>query len=167
MKIIFLSNYYNHHQAFISNEINKQCTDYLFIETDKMSEERKKLGYHLSSFPDYVKKVSEYDNYTLIKLINNADAVIIGSAPEYLIEERKKQGKLIFRYSERILKKSEPIKYPIRYYRFHKNNPKDSNIYMLCASAYTSSDYAKFGLFKTNATNGAIFLSAKIMMLMN
>ena len=93
MKIIFLSNYYNHHQAFLSNEINNQCTEYLFIETGKMSEERKKLGYHLSSVPDYVKKVSKYDNHNLIKLINNADVVITGSAPEYLIEERKKQGK--------------------------------------------------------------------------
>lgn len=163
MKIIFLSNYYNHHQAFLSNEINNQCTDYLFIETDKMSEERKKLGYHLSSFPDYVKKVSEYDNHTLIKLINNADVVIIGSAPEYLIEERKKQGKLIFRYSERILKKIifEPIKYPIRYYRFHKNNSKDSNIYMLCASAYTASDYAKFGLFKNKCYKWGYFPECK------
>lgn len=161
MKIIFLSNYYNHHQAFLSNEINKQCGYYLFIETGKMSEERKKLGYHLSSIPDYVKKVSEYDNHNLINLINNADVVITGSAPEYLIEERKKQGKLIFRYSERILKKSEPIKYPIRYYRFHKNNPKGSNIYMLCASAYTSSDYAKFGLFKNKCYKWGYFPECK------
>ena len=46
MKIVFLSNYYNHHQAHISEAFYKITGgSYRFIETGTISEERKKLGY--------------------------------------------------------------------------------------------------------------------------
>ena len=46
MKIVFVSNYYNHHQSAISEEFYKQTGgSYVFIATAQMSDERKKLGY--------------------------------------------------------------------------------------------------------------------------
>lgn len=164
LKIVFISNYFNHHQKYLSKELDDLTKgNYYFIETEPMESERLNMGWGVNEKPCYVKQnyTNEKSKSECQSLINNADVVIIGSAPEYLIEERKKQGKLIFRYSERILKKSEPIKYPIRYYRFHKNNPKGSNIYMLCASEYTSSDYAKFGLFKNKCYKWGYFPECK------
>lgn len=152
MKIVFLSNYYNHHQAPFSEEMFKLIGDsYIFIETKEIEAERKAMGWEIKQYPCFVKRshrsieVMEQCKQDII----NADVVIIGSAPESFIKERIKKGKLIFRYSERPLKNGiELIKYPLRWIRWNKRNPKNKPIYMLCASAYTSFDYAKFGLFK-------------------
>lgn len=46
MKVVFASNYFNHHQKPFSNAMYKRLgDDYLFIETDEMGDFRKKLGY--------------------------------------------------------------------------------------------------------------------------
>lgn len=49
----------------------------------------------------------------------------------------------------------------MRFLRFHKNNPKNSNIYLLCASAYTAADYSKFGLFKNKTYKWGYFPETK------
>lgn len=96
------------------------------------------------------------------KLVENADVVIIGSAPEKFIKNRLKNGKLIFRYHERPLKKGlELYKFLFRYFKWHKNNPKTANVFMLCASAYTASDFSKFGLFKNRFLKWGYFTEAK------
>ncbi|MGN1062362.1 MAG: hypothetical protein ACI4RO_04465, partial [Candidatus Scatosoma sp.] len=46
MKIVFVSNYYNHHQAPLSEAFYKQTSgEYAFIATGRMSLERRKLGW--------------------------------------------------------------------------------------------------------------------------
>ena len=163
--VVFLSNYFNHHQQPFSDKMyNILGKNYLFVQTEPMETERKDMGWEIDEYPEYV--VTEQnlkeniDTYQ--DIIDNADAVIIGSAPERLIENRKKLNKLIFRYSERPLKKGfELLKYPIRYYKWHKVNPKNKPIYMLCASAYTASDYAKFGLFKDKCYKWGYFPETK------
>lgn len=163
--VVFLSNYFNHHQQPFSDKMyNILGKNYLFVQTEPMETERKNMGWAIEKYPEYV--VTEQDikgNINIYQnIIDNADAVIIGSAPESLIENRKNLNKLIFRYSERPLKKSfELLKYPIRYYKWHKVNPKNKPIYMLCASAYTASDYAKFGLFKDKCYKWGYFPETK------
>ena len=46
MKIVYLSNYFNHHQKFLSDELLK-LTDgnYLFVETESLPQEKINLGY--------------------------------------------------------------------------------------------------------------------------
>ena len=46
MKIVYLSNYFNHHQKFLSDELFK-LTDgnYLFVETAFLPQEKINLGY--------------------------------------------------------------------------------------------------------------------------
>lgn len=148
MKIVFLSNYYNHHQVYISKKLY-ELTDgnYHFIATGMIPEFRKKLGY-AERKDDFVISYDGTDQ-AVQGLIDTADIVICGSAPEAYLANRKKQKKLIFRYSERPLKNGfQWWKYPVRFFRWHKNNPTGVPIYMLCSSAYASSDYSKFGLFK-------------------
>ena len=153
MKIVFVSNFYNHHQApFCEAMYNRLGNDFFFIQTAEMEVERRNMGWGRDSIPLFVKK--SYGDpgaeSECRSLIENADVVITGSAPECFIENRIRSGKLVLRYSERPLKKGlELWKYPYRYFKWHKKNPSRANVYMLCASAYTSSDYAKFGLFKT------------------
>ena len=45
MKIVFLSNYFNHHQKPLSDALFCRCEDYRFISTKEMSAEREALGY--------------------------------------------------------------------------------------------------------------------------
>ncbi len=165
MKIVFLSNYFNHHQKAVCDCLYKKLgNDFVFISTSTMREERRKLGYSDSFFPEYVllSYLDEEKTKKAAELIDNADAVIIGSAPEDLLNNRKKNKKIIFRYSERPLKNGFQIwKYPIRFWKWHKSNPKNVPIYMLCASAYTVLDYSKFGLFKNRSFKWGYFPECK------
>lgn len=116
MKIIFISNYFNHHQKPLSDAL---CTltknNYLFIETVEMEEERLKIGWGMDIYPNYVvpyPTLQDNIDYYLF-LINNADVVITGSAPNSYVVHRLKSNKLVFRYSERIYKNV------ISYGRYH------------------------------------------------
>lgn len=164
-KLVFISNYYNHHQKYLSDEFYMLTNNnYYFIETQPIDEERLSMGWGGEVKPKYVKQnyTSEKDALVCQTIINNADVVIIGSAPEILLENRKKLGKLIFRYSERPLKKGNEIyKFPYRWLIWHIRNMKSKNIYMLCASAYTMADYEKFGLFQNKCYKWGYFPEVK------
>jgi len=149
MKVVFASNYFNHHQRPFSEAMAKLC-DFTFIETAVMSRERKNLGWGEAALPPYVKQTyrSTQAHDECMKLIAEADVVIAGSAPEEMMRARIHSGKLLFRYSERPLKKGfQPIKYVPRLLIWRWRNPMRKPIYMLCASAFTAADYSKFGLF--------------------
>lgn len=148
MKIIFLSNFFNHHQKSLARELNGK-SEFCFVETEEMPEERKVLGYGEMEVPVYVTNV-EKSGQELETDIKSCDVLIAGSAPERLLHERIKIGKLLFRYSERPIKQKKGafLKILPRYVKWHWRNPKNKPVYLLCASAYTSYDYSKFGLFE-------------------
>lgn len=159
-KIIFISNYFNHHQRPFCEALYSFVGDgFKFIETEKITSERKNMGWGESNIPDYIISEENYKNHIIKyqELIDKADVVIIGSAPETLIEKRKKEKKLIFKYSERIFKKKmELYKYPFRFIKWNLKN-RNNNMYILCASAYTSADYGKFFLFKNKCYKWGYF----------
>lgn len=159
--VVFASNYFNHHQSSFCQSMYERLGDkFTFVQTQEVEEERKRLGWGEGVLPLFVKKSYDSDSAELEckTLIDNADIVIIGSAQNHFVENRIKSGKLVLRYSERQLKKGlELWKYPYRYFKWHKQNPKHANIYLLCASAYTASDYAKFGLFKNRCYKWGYF----------
>lgn len=146
MRIVFVSNYYNHHQAPLSEAFYiKTNGNYYFIQTMPMEDERKKMGWE-ENLPDFViesyKDKQSYDQ--ALRLINEADVVIAGSAPEKMIRKRIRSGKLVFRYSERIYKNIKTrLTMPLRFVKYHFNNFPSKNVYLLCASAYAAGDYAK------------------------
>lgn len=163
MKIVMLSNFINHHQTPVADELyNMQGVEYWFIETKALPEEQRNLGYSDFSNKPYVisayKSNEEYQK--AINLIDNADVVIVGSAPENMIIERLRSNKLTFRYSERFFKK-RPWYFPdprvwmelwkkhIRY----KNKP----LYMLAASAYTANDVYAIGAYKNKVYKWGYF----------
>lgn len=161
MKVVFLSNFFNHHQQFFSNAMYSALgDDYTFIETAEMPLERKQLGYGIDNMPLYVKSLYNNPNdiTSYIELIDNADVVISGSTPEKFLKYRKKRNRLIIRYHERLFRQELNLKQKLkRILASLIYNPKGKEIYLLCASAYTAADYKKIGLFKNKAYKWGYF----------
>lgn len=160
MKIVLCSSYFNHHQMPLSDALSRVTEgNYRYIATRTISEERKAIGYGREKQPDYVMDYTDDSIQSkCVAQIDSADVIVAGTCPQNLIQNQFSSGKLIFRYSERPLKNGiEPLKYIPRYIKWHRNNPSKANIYMLCASAYTASDYAKFGLFKNRSYKWGYF----------
>ena len=96
------------------------------------------------------------------RLIAGADVVIAGSAPEALVRGCIRRNQLVFRYSERPLKNGPELKkYLPRLIKWHWRNPPWKKIHLLCASAYTAEDYARFGLFRGKAYRWGYFPEVK------
>ncbi len=159
--IVFISNYYNHHQAPLSNKIYEMTGgEYRFIATSPITEERLKMGWG----DDDASFVIQYSDPSeeCQRLIDSADAVIFGSAPYSLIKKRLKKGKLTFLYSERIYKNGCPKwQIPLRAVSFFCKFGRYKSAYLLCASAYAAEDYAKTGTFKGKAYKWGYFPETK------
>lgn len=154
MKLVFVTNYINHHQVSVADEFYRILgNNYSFIATIEMHEFRKQLGYPDYSDRPYLVKAynSEEMRIKSLQLAYNADVVIIGSAPEEYVAERIKAGKLTFRYSERWFKtKPWYLSGPRAWLNFYKNHIKYRNkpLYILAASAYTANDVYAIGAYK-------------------
>lgn len=147
MKILFCSNYFTHHQRPLSDELY-ELTDhnYGFLAHKEMDAERKNLGWGNDLARPYTYVAADPN---VQKRLEDPDVLIAGSFPEHLTAEYSKKAKLFFRYSERILKTGNSfLKYPKRFMHWHACNPPWRKTYVLCASAFTAADYAKFGLFR-------------------
>lgn len=150
MKIVFLSNYFSHHQKTLSDELAARA-DYTFVATAPMTQERLALGWGSEPEPAYVCHYQQ-EQSRAEQALQQADAVIVGSAPEELARECILRGQLVLRYAERPLKHgSQWHKYLPRLIKWHMQNPMGKSVYLLCASAYTAGDYARFGLFRDRA----------------
>ena len=157
MKTVFLSNYYNHHQAPFSEAMYKLTQgEYRFIACEQIEAERVKMGWGEIE-PRFVLHLDE-SYKECIELIENADVVIFGSAPYELVRSRIKKKKITFIYTERIDKKKEDLLRFIKHYfdynvmyRFH------SSLFCLCASAYTSYDFSKRRCFINKAYKWGYF----------
>lgn len=151
MKVVFVSNYLSHHQKPLCNALAAR-TEFAFLQTERMSSERLAMGWQ-QDYPAYVTE----DTSALAE----ADVVIAGSAPERLIRPCILQGKLVFRYHERPLKDGNPWwKRAVRYGKWHWQDPRGANVWLLCAGGYVAADYARFGLFRGRALKWGYFPEA-------
>lgn len=147
MKVVFLTCYFNHHQRHLSDALAERC-DYAFIATTPYNPKRLAMGWKPEEEPAYVCHY-DTDPARANALLEQAEVVITGSAPEELVGQCIRRGQLVLRYCERPLKNGlEPLKFLPRYIKWHLRNPAKGNIHMLCASAYTAGDYWKFRLFR-------------------
>lgn len=151
--LTFYSNYYNHHQKALCEAFYELLGDgFTFVETMPMENFRSEMGWGEAERPYLLKTyVSSECEEKALSLGLDSDLVIMGTAPEKYIEERLKNKKVTFRYSERPLKEGF-IKFFIprltkKYIHLHVRNRKKP-IYILGASAFTSLDYKKmFGSY--------------------
>ena len=161
MKICFLSNFYNHHQDPISRSLFR-ITDgqYIFFATSALEIEQKKLGYiqYKRTFVvNYFQNEKAANTHIL-----DSDVVILGAAEKIHINDILSSGKLIFRYSERIYKKLPKwYQMPARAIKYWFKGGRFENIYLLCASAFTSADYHRTRTFEKRAYKWGYFPETK------
>lgn len=153
MKLVFVSNYMNHHQLPISKELYHFLgDDYVFIQTEPMEEERVKMGWgeDFSALP--FMRFFYLEENECRALINQADLVIFGDEknPEW-IQERIEQKKTIIRYTERIYKEGQWkfISPKGLYHKYHQHTKYHNQpMYLLCAGAYVASDFSLIHAYK-------------------
>ena len=165
MKLVFLSNLLTPHQLPLADAFYKALgEEFLFLETIEYSEELPVGWKPTFSERPYVKSIHFWKNNTreIKRTILEAEALIFGSAPLSMVRERLKNGKLTFRYSERVYKK-EPPRYqmPLRALKYFWQFGRHKNLYLLCASAYTSGDYARTRTFLNKAYKWGYFPEVK------
>lgn len=141
MKLVFVSNYFNHHQLPFCDALYELLDgSFRFLQTQPMEEERIRMGWQAEERP-YVCRIAEDCRH----LILEADVVIFGGCDdESYIRERLVAGKPIFRYNERIYKegqwKAVSPRGLIQKYKDHTRYRK-APVYFLCAGAYVPCDY--------------------------
>ena len=167
MKLIFVSNYFNHHQLPFCDALYELLEgDFCFLQTQPMEEERVKMGWQAEERP-YVRYAAKNscayksggektpgsesnsnavtDAEDFEKLLFTADVVIFGGCDdESYIQERLTAGKPIFRYNERLYKegqwKAVSPRGLLQKYKDHTRYRK-APVYFLCAGAYVPCDY--------------------------
>lgn len=149
MKVVFISNSFNHHQKPFSDAMYRIIGDeFYFIETRPIRKERLDMGWGQEEKPSYVKQnyINEDMKRSCQEWIDAADVVIHanGSAPNELIRNRIKKGKLVFIYSERVYKAGCPY-HKLLWHTFlnFRRGYMCKNTYLLCASAYSVIDFTK------------------------
>lgn len=155
MKIVFASNYLNHHEQPLCDALNEiPEVDFVFVQTQAMSQDRINMGWQNVIGVAYCvySYASDEEYRKAIKLCNEADVLILGAAPNEFISERIKRNKLTFFYAERLFRNGI----------WHMINPKTfysvlkrfiipghkSNFYLLAASGFTAIDTHKITAFK-------------------
>lgn len=154
MRVVFFSNYLNHHQLPFCLAMDRLTKGHFtFVATMPVPEARLALGYHDMN-KEYPFVLTTYDSEenkaAALALALNSDVVITGSVPEIYTEKRIEKNKLTFRYSERIYraglgKAFHPRGVALRL--LHHTRYANKPLYMLCASAYTSFDFALSGAY--------------------
>lgn len=155
MKLTFYSNFLNHHQLPFCLEMYKYLgEDFKFVANQPIPEERLKMGYHdmNKGYPFVITTYDDEDNMSYAMMLAlNSDVVITGSTSETYVKKRMRLNKLTFRYKERALKEGlNKLLSPRILYNmlFRHTSYLNKNLYMLCASAYTSGDFSLVGAYK-------------------
>lgn len=144
MKVVFVSNYLNHHQKSFCDYMNNFCDEFHFIATDIQNIQ----GYQKISQADYVLVHNDKNKALISEKIIEADFVIYGSTLQELISIRMAKNKLSFLYSERFYKRGTWRRWnPKTLIKLYKRVVKyrKSNMYVLCASAFLPYDLKLIG----------------------
>lgn len=147
MTIVYISNYINHHQVPVSDELYHLTNgNYNFVELSPMPEGLTRCGYPDFSSRPYL--IQAWKSQTALedawKLCLEADVVLFGGHEALKFQvARARMDKLSFDVSERWLKKGllnlcSPRLLSNLWYSYTLFNKK--NIYKLCASAFAAKD---------------------------
>lgn len=169
MQIVFVSNFYNHHEKFFCDEISKLSdVDFHFIQTMQMDEERINLGWSIDikTIPYCMCSYGSNGEYgRALELCNNADVLILGSAPYDFIASRVCKNKLTFFYAERLFRNGLwHLLYPPTFFSVLKRfivPGNKSKFYILCASGYTAYDCHRIFAFRDRYFRWGHFIDVK------
>jgi len=147
MRLVFYSNYLNHHQVWVADELYRLMgDDFRFVATLPRNEKELKGGDDYSTRPYCLLAAeSEKNHIRAMEMAVNAEVCVFGAcSQEYAVERAKKnpQG-LSFEMGERWLKHGwltigSPVfrKWAWNYYRYYRK----ANFYKLCCSSFTAGD---------------------------
>lgn len=170
MTIAFFSNFINHHQVHIADELY-QLTDggYTFVETEPMPDSFKKSGYPDYATRPYVlqawKCQENYEN--ALQIAKDVNVALLGgnvSLPFEIARYNNDKRMLSFEISERWCKKGVINYLSPRFIKWYYNYRKtfyDCNIYKLCCSAYLPNDMYNVGAFRDKCYKWAYFTKAE------
>lgn len=145
MNVVFISNYINHHQIPFCNAMCRLLKgEFTFIQTEKMEEQRVRMGWHPSERPEYVRCYYEEPELCRRLTADCSIALFGGTDEESYIQERLAAGKPVIRMSERLYKtgqwKAVSPRGLRKKYRDHTQYRR-GQVYLLCAGAYVASDF--------------------------
>lgn len=152
MTFTFVSNYINHHQMPLCEALWRELgDDFTFIQTMPMEEERVAMGWGVDvrQLP-YVQCLYQ-DEYACRRTIAESDVVLFGwSQREDIAAERLASGRVTMRVSERLYREGQwkavsPRGLAAKYQEHIRYRKK--NVCMLCAGAYTASDFHLIGAY--------------------
>ena len=146
MKLTIVSNYINHHQIPLSNELYKKLAEnFAFIQTEQMEKDRVLMGWgsELGDLP-YL-RIYDEDVKGCQQLIMDSDVVIFGGVEdERYIKPRLHAGKIVLRASERLYREGQWKSISPRGRRkkyIDHTQYANSEVYLLCHGAYVASDF--------------------------
>ncbi len=152
MTFTFVSNYINHHQIPLCEALYKALGEnFTFIQTMPMEAERVAMGWSvdIGKLP-YVACLYE-NEYECLKKIAESDVALFGwTEREDIVASRLQTGKTTLRVSERLYREGQwkaisPRGLIAKYHEHIKY--RRQNVCMLCAGAYTASDFHLIGAY--------------------
>ena len=164
MTIVFFSNFINHHQANVADELYK-LTDgnYTFVELCPIYDWLLKGGYSdLSSRPYVLQAWRSRENLSKAEnLLDSADVALFSCPESWKYEVlRAKTGKLTFDVSERWLKRGLlNLASPrlLKYFYYYNTVFGKCNVYKLCSSAFACGDHYKLHSFRNRCYKWGYF----------
>ena len=167
MKISFFSNYLNHHQLPLCEELYRLTNgEFRFVACIPIETEKINLGYSDMNYLPFV--IREYEDEgqhaEAVKWCEESDIIIQGAAKIDFAKMRAEKGLPVFWYSERLFKDGMiHALSPRAINSIYKNHTKYRNLplFMLCASAFTAKDFAIYGAYKTKAYKWGYFPEVK------
>ena len=159
MRIVFISCYFNHHQKPVCDVLNQITKgEFRFVATEKISEWRKQLGYNEITASYVINYSVDCNKEEILNLINQADVVVTDAEDLSLTSQRYHEGKLTFRFCERLFKsRTRYLKAPLHFLKALWTR----KMFLLCNSAYTASDFRKLGFYKDHAYKWGYFPETK------
>ena len=152
MTFTFVSNYINHHQMPLCEALRRELgDDFTFIQTMPMEEERVAMGWGVDVRQLLYVQCLYQDEYACRRTIAESDVVLFGwSQREDIAAERLASGRVTMRVSERLYREGQwkavsPRGLAAKYQEHIKYRKK--NVCMLCAGAYTASDFHLIGAY--------------------
>lgn len=167
ISLVFISNFMNHHQLFISDELfNNAQIKYTFIACEPINAERLSLGYEdMNISRKYIVRAYEDENKELVnQLVDSCDVMIYGSAPDCFMQRRMKLNKVTFLYSERYFKFGRyHILSPLVWMNLYQDHYryKHKNLYFLSSGYYAYFDYANLGFYRNKSLRWGYFPEKK------
>lgn len=145
VKLVFLSNYLNHHQIPFCDAMYRLLEgSFAFIQTEAVEQERVRMGWKERNEKPYLYLYYE-EPETCRRLMETCGVALFGGTDEEsYIRPRLESRRPVIRYTERLYKSGQwravSPRGLLKKYQDHTRYRKES-VYLLCAGAYVPSDF--------------------------